>query len=590
MADAQPNSGGLAVDPPGKVKKKAAKAPRKPRSECTPEEIARLDAEVATKRSRRAAVKGNAAAAKFAAERDAIEAARRKAAADEKEDIVNKAHALLMLSMGRPAGFTTAAVGPVSTGSSVARPAHCQSPTSRTTPMSPGFLPPRHDGHTRFSGSPDVGLFAPSTPRPAARRPAVRRDAKQASTGTVHGHHAAPCVLFDGMPTATASVDDPLYNQYMENVIFEAGHGRAYDPEETQSQDGRAQYVPDEEADDRADYDHGDSWHEDDDIYVEGDGEEEEEGNDVDISDAPLFIDELTQRAEAQKKRKSIRTGSYTQDEDKLICQAWMEISQDPRTGALQKGIVFWTRVHKTFHERKMFEPYQITSNYGIGSIQKRWLFIQQECKKYQAAFESVEARPVSGLGVGDTPFTLTHCWTLINNCPKFKDQYRELQRKRGLKTAKFAGGEDGEALKRPRGKTNSKVDDIRDASSMALHDTLHGMMSQKDVRDEKKRQSKDEQMKQYLDLQRKKLEMEEAAKKRKIDMEEAARQRQLDIEADNVKARQRQLDIEATNAATKAKEVVLAIMSVDLSKMSDKTRAWFEARQKEMLDAEGLN
>ena len=200
-----------------------------------------------------------------------------------------------------------------------------------------------------------------------------------------------------------------------------------------------------------------------------------------------------------------------------------------------------------------------------------------------------------------DKPFTLTHCWTLINMCPKFKDQYRELQRKRGLKTVKFAGGGDGEALKRPRGKTNSKVDDICDASSMALHETLHGMMSHKDVRDEKKRQSKDEQMKQYLDLQRKKLEMEEAAKKRKIDMEEAARQRQLDmeeaarqrqldIEADNVKARQRQLDIEATNAATKAKEVALAIMSVDLSKMSDKTRAWFEAKQKEMLDAEGLN
>ena len=185
-----------------------------------------------------------------------------------------------------------------------------------------------------------------------------------------------------------------------------------------------------------------------------------------------------------------------------------------------------------------------------------------------------------------DKPFTLTHCWTMINNCPKFKDQYRELQRKRGLKTAKFAGGGDGEALKRPRGKTNSKVDDIRDASSMALHETLHGMMSQKDVRDEKKRQSKDEQMKQYLDLQGEKLEMEEAAKKRKIDMEEAARQRQLDME----EARQRQLDIEATNAATKAKEVALAIMSVDLSKMSEKTRAWFEARQKEMLDADGLN
>ena len=155
---------------------------------------------------------------------------------------------------------------------------------------------------------------------------------------------------------------------------------------------------------------------------------------------------------------------------------------------------------------------------------------------------------------------------------------------------AAFAEGGDGEALKRPRDKTNSKVDDIRDASSMALHETLHGMVSQKDVRDEKKRQSKDEQMKQYLELQRKKFEMEEAAKKRKIDMEKVFPQRQLNIEAANVTARQRQLDIGATNAATKAKEVSLATMSVDLTKMSEKTRSWFEARQKEMFDADGLN
>ena len=94
--------------------------------------------------------------------------------------------------------------------------------------------------------------------------------------------------------------------------------------------------------------------------------------------------------------------GSYSQEDDKLICQCWMEISQDPKTDAQQKGLVFGTRVHKTFHERKMFEPYQFTSNRGIDSIQKRWLFIQQECNKYCAAFESVEARPVSGLGIGD--------------------------------------------------------------------------------------------------------------------------------------------------------------------------------------------
>ena len=136
--------------------------------------------------------------------------------------------------------------------------------------MSPGFPPPWHDGQTRFSASPDVGLFTPSTPRLAAvidlnvtpgsssgRRPSVEMQRKQARapfTGTM----PAPRVLFDGMPTSTPTMHDPFYNQYMEDVIFEGGQGRAYDPDETQSQDGRTQYVPDEEADDRADYDHGD--------------------------------------------------------------------------------------------------------------------------------------------------------------------------------------------------------------------------------------------------------------------------------------------------------------------------------------------
>ncbi|KAE8815440.1 putative DBINO protein [Hordeum vulgare] len=103
MADVHPNSGGPTVDQPGTAKKKKkAKAPRKPQAECTPEDIAKLDAESAKRRNRSAVVKDNAAARKFAAERDAIEAVRRKAEVEEKEAIVNKAHALLMLGICRP--------------------------------------------------------------------------------------------------------------------------------------------------------------------------------------------------------------------------------------------------------------------------------------------------------------------------------------------------------------------------------------------------------------------------------------------------------------------------------------------------------
>ena len=85
MADAQPNYGGLATDPPRMAKKKKGKAPRKPRSEGTPKEIAKLDAESAKRRSWRAVAKDNIAAAKRADDRAAIEVARRKADVEEKE-------------------------------------------------------------------------------------------------------------------------------------------------------------------------------------------------------------------------------------------------------------------------------------------------------------------------------------------------------------------------------------------------------------------------------------------------------------------------------------------------------------------------
>ncbi|KAE8803105.1 Subtilisin-like protease [Hordeum vulgare] len=246
MADAHPNSGGPVVDQPGMAKKKKAKAPRKPRAECTPEEIVKLDAESVKRRNRRATVKDNAAARKFTAEHDAMEAARRKIEVEEKEDIVNKAHTLLMLGICRLVDFSAAAVSPASTGSSVARSVHCQSPTSRTTTVSPGFPSPRHDAHTRFSGSLD-------------RRSGVRRDAKKGSTSAVYGHHVPPPpprILFDEMATPMSPVDD-TYDQFMEDVIYNDVHVPTYDPDETQSQDGRAQFVADEEADDRADYDHG---------------------------------------------------------------------------------------------------------------------------------------------------------------------------------------------------------------------------------------------------------------------------------------------------------------------------------------------
>ncbi|XBJ08037.1 hypothetical protein VPH35_013445 [Triticum aestivum] len=91
-----------------------------------------------------------------------------------------------------------------------------------------------------------------------------------------------------------------------------------------------------------------------------------EEEDELDIDGEPLFEDELAnQAAGAKPKRKSKRTKAYMAVEDKLLCECWRDIGQDPTVGAEQKASTFWIRVHREFHEHKKFALYQMHSSMG---------------------------------------------------------------------------------------------------------------------------------------------------------------------------------------------------------------------------------
>ncbi|XBI94936.1 hypothetical protein VPH35_031485 [Triticum aestivum] len=183
-----------------------------------------------------------------------------------------------------------------------------------------------------------------------------------------------------------------------------------------------------------------------------------EEENECDIEREPLFEDELANQAvEPKPKRKSKRTKAYTAAEDKFLYECWRDIGQDHKTGAEQKHSTFWICVHRDFHERKKFPPYQI------------------------------------------------------------------------------------------------------------------------DSREEKRRQEIEDQMKFFMEIQRRRLDMEAENKARMLEME-------AEMQA-------KMLEIEAANAKTKAKEVALTsmmtgmeIMKVDLNTMSPRKRPWFEKIQADML------
>jgi hypothetical protein len=102
------------------------------------------------------------------------------------------------------------------------------------------------------------------------------------------------------------------------------------------------------------------------------DGEEEED-NKTDPEDVAVDAMATGTDTVAKKKKISKRTVGYTLKEDVCLCWSWISISQDAISGAKQKGKAYWKRVTVDYHERRQLKPFNIHSDRGQVSIQKRW-------------------------------------------------------------------------------------------------------------------------------------------------------------------------------------------------------------------------
>jgi hypothetical protein len=124
-----------------------------------------------------------------------------------------------------------------------------------------------------------------------------------------------------------------------------------------------------------------------------------------------------------------------------------------------------------------------------------------------------------------------------------------------------------------------------RDASAMHLVGTLKDLHAEKEVstykRDERKRREKEEDMKTYYDVQNRKIEIEEANSK--------TRAREVELNEKELKliaaARAKEVELKEREVELKRQSEDHMIMTADLTAMNDVQRAWFEKRQKEILD-----
>jgi hypothetical protein len=168
--------------------------------------------------------------------------------------------------------------------------------------------------------------------------------------------------------------------------------------------------------------------------------------------------------------------------------------------------------------------------------------------------------------------FALSHCWLKLKEYEKWKASF-VLWYKDGKRTAEDneqeTPGEGGAYEKRPRGHKASKTDLRREASSIALGNTLRSVFADKEEasakRDEQRRRNKKEHMQSFADIQSKPLEVQQ----RKLDLAEVK---------ERESAKELELKAKECNSTLLAEES--KIMMADLSVLDPARRAWFESKQ----------
>jgi hypothetical protein len=166
----------------------------------------------------------------------------------------------------------------------------------------------------------------------------------------------------------------------------------------------------------------------------------------------------------------------------------------------------------------------------------------------------------------------LRHCWLKLKDFDKWKASFL-FWFKNGKRTAEDndqdTPSEGGAYAKRPRGHKASKTDLRREASSIALWNTLKSVFADKEEasakRDEQRRRDNEKHMQSFVDIQRRTLEIQQ----KKLDLaevKERARAKELELKTK---------EYEATLLAEKSK-----IIMADLSALDPARSAWFESKQ----------
>nr|GMD20353.1 (R)-specific enoyl-CoA hydratase [Ipomoea batatas] len=103
----------------------------------------------------------------------------------------------------------------------------------------------------------------------------------------------------------------------------------------------------------------------------------------------------------------SIRTASYSNEEDKLLCSIFMDIAQDARKGSDRSVPELWEHIAQEYKQRL---PAHISTNRPWRSLQTRWANISIAVSKLRGCIQQIEKMNPSGASEQDILYSANGC------------------------------------------------------------------------------------------------------------------------------------------------------------------------------------
>ncbi|KAK3192958.1 hypothetical protein Dsin_024268 [Dipteronia sinensis] len=120
-----------------------------------------------------------------------------------------------------------------------------------------------------------------------------------------------------------------------------------------------------------------------------------------------------------EKPRSTIRSASYSNEEDQLLCHIYLNVSQNQNIGTNQSSLQFWSRIETEYHKAK---PEHIAQVRPKRSLQSRMQVIMSAIRKLKGYVQQVENLKPSGASEQDI---LNQAKALLAEDPDFKIRFK---------------------------------------------------------------------------------------------------------------------------------------------------------------------